>query len=212
MRALALPNRRRASLPMLLAAAASVLVLWFVLFAPTAQAASVRLDGVRTSLTTDPVTTTVLFGAGIIPLPVAPTNVVPTADAARYTFPITGGRVDAKTLAGSIRHSGGLLLAHRNGDNTWTALGLTKFTINITKAPFLSAIVNGKDRAPIATLDLSGAKITKFRSHGRVFVRVANVGVTLNATATGAINTTFGTALPSTVPLGTATVLARVAR
>jgi len=211
MRALALPTHSRATLPVLLAAALTVLALWFV-FVPGAQAANLRLDGVKTTLTTNPATTTTLFTAGIIPLPVYPTPVVPTADAARYSFPITGGKVDAKTLAGSIRHSGGILLARRNADNTWTALGLTRFTINITKDPFLSAVVNGKDRASIATLDLGSAKISKFTRHGRVFVKVANVAVTLNATATGAINATFHTALPTEVPLGTATVLARVAR
>ena len=41
---------------------------------------------------------------------------------------------------------------------------------------------------------------------------IKNVGVTLNATAMGALNATFGTALPDNVKLGTADVLARVAR
>jgi len=96
-------------------ALALALSLWLVVAAPQAQAATVKLDGARTTLTTDPGTTTTLFSAGIIPLPVWPTPVVPTSDAAKYTFPVTGGAVDAKTLAGSIRHSGGLLLgAHEH--------------------------------------------------------------------------------------------------
>ena len=49
----------------------------------------------RTTLTTDPGTTSALFGAGIIPFPIAPSTIAPTSDAARYTFPVTGGRVDA---------------------------------------------------------------------------------------------------------------------
>ena len=186
------------------------LSLFLLLAAPQAQAAKVGLDGARTTLTTDPGTTTALFGAGIIPLPIAPSTIAPTSDAARYTFPVTGGRVDAKTLAGTIRHSGGLLLAQRDGMG-WKALSLGKFTIHVTGAPYLSAVVNGGKRLAIADLDLGKAQIKKYMQGGRAFVSIKNVGVTLNATAMGAVNTTFGTALPDSVKLGTANVLARVA-
>jgi hypothetical protein len=193
-------------------AVAMLLSIWLAVAAPQAQAATLRLDGMRTTLTTDPGTTTALFSAGIIPLPIWPTPVVPTADAARYSFPITGGRVDGKTLAGNIRHSGGLLLASRNMDDTWTALGLSRFTIMIDGSPSISALVNSGARAEIADLDLGSAEIKKYRKSGRTFIRISNVGVTLNKTATDAIDATFGTALPDHVKLGTATVLARVAR
>jgi hypothetical protein len=213
MRSIALPTRRVA---FALLALAAVLSLWLVIATPKAEAATVRLDGVRTTLTTAPATTALLFGAGIIPLPVAPTAVVPTAHAASYTFPITGGVVDGKTLVGSIFHSGGLLLAQYTTPTTmptsWKALSLTKFTIRITAHPFLSAVVNGGSRAAIADLDLSKAKITRWVTHRRAYVRIAGVGVSLNSTAVGAINTTFGTSLTAPVTLGTATVLARVAR
>ena len=190
-----------------------ILGLSLLLFvaAPQAQAAKVSLDGVRTTLTTDPGTTSALFGAGIIPLPIAPSSVTPTSDAARYTFPVTGGKVDAKTLAGSIRHSGGILLAQRDGMG-WKALSLARFGIHITGAPYLTAVVNGGDRLAVADLDLGSAQIKKFTRGGRAFVSIKNVGVTLNATAMGALNATFGTALPDNVKLGTADVLARVAR
>jgi len=187
------------------------LSLFVLVAAPQAQAASLRLDGMRTTLTTDPGTTAALFGAGIIPLPVAPSTISPTADAARYAFPITGGRVDAATTAGFIKHSGGLLLA-RYGVGGWTALKLSRFTINITGAPNLTAIVNDGARVEIADLDLSNAEIKTFMKDHRTYRTVKNVGVTLNATAMGAINATFGTSLPSEVKLGTANVLARVAR
>jgi hypothetical protein len=189
-----------------------VLALSLVLLtaAPQAQAAKVSLDGMRTSLTTDPGTTTALFGAGIIPFPMKPSWITPTKDAARYTFPVTGGRVDAKTLEGRIYHSGGLLLAQRDGMG-WKALSLGKFTIHVTGKPYLSAIVNGGKRLAIADLDLGDAQIKKYTKRGRAYVSIKNVGVTLNATAMGAINGTFGTALPDNVELGTANVLARVA-
>jgi hypothetical protein len=193
-----------------------MLLTWAVLVMPahakTAASTTVRLDGVRTTLTTDPATTTLLFTAGIIPLPVAPTSIVPTADAARYTFPVTGGAVNATTLAGSIRHSGGLLLAQRTNANGWKSLSLTKFTIVISNDPHISAIVNGGKRLTIATLDLSKAKIARVTRNGRAYVSVAGVAVDLNATAVGAINATFGTTLIAPVDLGTARVLVRVAR
>jgi hypothetical protein len=211
-RSIALPRKHVAlSLMVLLLA----MVLWTTVFASDAQAKTLRLDGVRTTLVTDPATTTLLFGAGIIPLPIAPTPVVPTADAARYSFPVTGGAVDSKTLAGAIRHSGGLLLAARNMDDSWTALSLSKYTIRIDADPDLTAIVNGGSRVSIADLDLTGAEIKKYMKNGRTFIRISNVGVDLNKTATDAIEATFlggADALPDMVKLGTATVLARVAR
>ena len=209
MRTTALTIKRTSGLS--LVALALALSLLALIAAPQARAAKVGLDGTRTTLTTDPGTTSALFGAGIIPLPVGPSWVAPTADAASYTFPITGGKVDAQTLAGTIRHSGGILLAQRNGSG-WKALSLTKFTINVTGSPFLSAVVNGGDRVAIADLDLGSATITKFAKSGRAFVSIKNVGVTLNPTAMSAIDSTFGVSLPSQVKLGTADVLARVAR
>ena len=207
----AIAMRRPASLGLLGLAIVLALSLFVLVAAPQAQAATLRLDGMRTALFTDTGTTEALWDAGIIPLPVAPSTVSAAPGAARYTFPITSGRVDAKTTAGFIKHSGGLLLA-RFDAGAWTALSLTRFTINITGAPNLTAIVNGGQRVRIATLDLGRAQIKTFTKNGRTYRTVRNVGVTLNATAMGAINTTFGTTLPDTVKLGTANVLARVAR
>jgi hypothetical protein len=209
-----LPRRRRLAL---LGAAFAVAVLAWAMLAMPAHAratasTTVRLDGVRTTLTTDPATTTLLFTAGIIPLPVSPTSIVPTADAARYVFPVTGGAVNAKSLAGSITHSGGILLAERTKTNGWKSLSLTKFTIVISKAPHISAVVNGGKRLTIATLDLSKAKIARVSKDGRTYVSVAGVTVDLNATAVGAINSTFGTALAAPIDHDTARVLVRVAR
>jgi len=211
MKATALSIRRPASLGLLGLALVLALSLFVLVAAPQAKAATLRLDGMSTTLTTDPGTTAALWTARIIPLPVAPSTVSATSDAARYTFPVTTGRVDAKTTAGFIKHSGGLLLARYDGGG-WTALSLNKFTINITGSPNLTAIVNGGPRVEIATLDLGSAAIKTFTQHGRVYRSVKNVGVTLNATAMSAINSTFGTSLPSSVKLGTADVLARVAR
>jgi hypothetical protein len=210
MKASSIALRRPASLGLAGLALVLSLSLFLLVAAPQAQAAKVSLDGKRTTLTTDPGTTSALFGAGIIPLPITPSSIAPTSNAARYAFPVTGGRVDAKTLAGTIRHSGGILLAQRDGMG-WKALGLGKFTIHVTGKPYLSAIVNGGKRLAIADLDLGSAAIKKYVRGGRAYVSIKNVGVTLNTTAMGALNATFGTALPDNVKLGTANVLARVA-
>jgi hypothetical protein len=210
-RAVALPAPRRLTVGVLALAATTVLLAWLLVASPArAQAATVRLDGVRTTLTTDPATTTLLLGAGIIPLPVWPTPITLTAHAARYSFPVTSGAVDATTLAGNVRHSGGIVLVKRNGTG-WTSLSLTRFIITISKDPHLSAIVNGGKRVSIAGLDLSKAKIVRFTRHGHAYVSVSNVTVNLDAAAVGAINTTFGTSLAAPVDFGTANVLVRVA-
>lgn len=208
--AVALPAPRRITAGVL-ALAATALLAWFLVATPArAQASTVRLVGVRTALTTDPATTTLLFGAGIIPLPVWPTPITLTTHAARYSFPVTGGAVDATTLAGNIRHSGGIALVRRNGTG-WESLSLTRFIITISKHPHLSAIVNGGKRVSIAGLDLGKAKIVRVTKHGHAYVSVSNVTVNLNAAAVGAINATFGTSLTAPVDLGTANVLVRVA-
>ena len=213
-RAVALPARRSSGL-LLAATLVAALSLWLLVAVPAqAKAATVHLKGLQTTLTTDPATTGVLFGAGIIPLPVSPSAVTPTAHAARYTFPITAGAVNATTLVGSIYHSGGIVLAQYTTPTTmptsWKALSLTRFTIRITAHPYLSAVVNGGARATIATLDLSNKTVKTFVKHHRTYVRIAGVVVNLNATAVTAINSTFGTTLTAPVTLGTATVLARV--
>lgn len=210
-RAVALPAPRRITVGVLALAAATVLLAWVLVVTPArAQAATVRLDGVRTTLTTDPATTTLLFGAGIIPLPVWPTPITLTSHAARYSFPVTSGVVNATTLAGNIRHTGGIALVKRNG-NDWIALSLTRFTITVSKDPHLSAIVNGGKRVSIAGLDLGKAKVVRFTRHGHAYVSISNATVNLNAAAVAAINTTFGTSLTAPVDLGTANVLVRVA-
>ena len=139
------------------------LSLLVLVAAPQAQAANVKLDGMRTTLTTDTGTTSALFGAGIIPLPIAPSSVTPTSDAARYTFPVTarqGRRHDARRLH---PHSGGILLAQRSTAWAWTALSLAKFA-----DPHHRRSVPHRDRQrrpdglDIADLDLGSAEIKTF--------------------------------------------------
>jgi hypothetical protein len=177
--------------------------------AAAAPAATVQLAGVKTTLTTDPATTKILVKRGILPVPVRPATVRPTWQsglALRYSFPITGGSVDADTLAGEIRHSGGLRFVNiRNGKS----LLLTSFTID-TVAGQLTAAVNGNPavRVPILNLDLSTAEIAKPLPR----VIVTGVGASLTSTAAAALNGTLGVSFfAEGIKLGTADVYAKVA-
>ena len=201
--------RRRSAL------VASCLLIGAGAAASVAAAAPVNLDGVRTSLTTDPATTQVLLKNKILPLPVGPTSVSVRTHGhgwgsglrIRYGFPITGGQVDSETLAGSITHSGGLVFVNlKNGKS----LTLTDFTVNIDDAPDLTAAVNGdpNTRVSILNLDLSKAEIAK----PLPIVTVKGVNATLTDAAAGALNQTLGTDIfAAGLTLGTANVRARVA-
>ena len=156
-----------------------------------AHTSTIHLSGIRTTLWTDPATTQVLLSNSILPLPTRGTTVsfkwTAQGPSLGFSFPITGGRVDAKTLAGRINHSGGLQFANLANGKT---LKLTNFRIVIDAKPHLSALVNGdpKARVDILDLDLSAATVAKRLP----FVKVGNVGAALNATAAGALNTSLG--------------------
>ncbi len=179
--------------------------------ASAASAPTVQLDGVRTTLWTDPATTKVLLANGIVPLPTYGTHVnvkwTPQGPSIGYGFPIVGGRVDAATLAGHINHTGGLRFVNlTNGKR----LSLTSFRIVIDAHPHLTAIVNGdpKVRVSILRLDLAKASI----SEPLPYVRVGNVGAYLNSTAAGALNSALGVSFFAPgIKLGTATVNAHIA-
>jgi hypothetical protein len=179
--------------------------------ASAAAAPTVKLDGVRTTLWTDPATTKVLLANKIVPLPTHGTYVdvkwTRRGPSVGYGFPIPSGRVDAATLAGRINHTGGLKFANLANGKT---LSLTKFRIVIDAHPHLTAIVNGnpKARVSILRLDLSKARVSKPLPH----VRVGNVGAYLNSTAAGALNGALGVSFFAPgIKLGTAYVNAHVA-
>jgi hypothetical protein len=176
----------------------------------TTGSANVHLNGVRTTLTTDPATTGVLVQNGILPLPVGPATVAPRFGSKglslRYGFPITGGRVNAETLAGFINHSGGLRFVNvANGH----ALTLTSFRIRISDNPGLTAEVNRDPsvRVRILNLNLDHAKVAKHPP----MVRVSNVKATLTRTAASALNDALGVSFFSKgITLGTAQVKAHI--
>jgi hypothetical protein len=196
--------------PLAAALVAAMLVVPGVAAATTGSAGAVHLDGVRTTLTTDRATTGVLVSKGILPLPVGPATVAPRFSSnglsLRYGFPITGGRVDAATLAGFVNHSGGLRFVNVANGRTLT---LTNFRIRISDNPGVTAAVNRNPsvRVRILNLDLGHAKVVMHPPR----VWVGNVKATLTRTAASALNDALGVSFFSKgITLGTAQVKAHI--
>lgn len=156
---------------------------------------TIALRGRDTALTLDPSTAAALGGLGV---QVAPAGAA-RLDGGAVRFPISGGSVNAATLAGQIDHRGGLRLSAGS-----TAVTLDQPRISLGTTNVLSAVI-GATRTTVADLDLGAAKTS---SSGRR-ITVSGVAVRLNATAASALNSAFGTtALTPGTPLGTATVTA----
>lgn len=145
--------------------------------------------GGQTDLALDGGTLTALTGLGVTPGIVAPATLAGTT----ASFPITGGKVDAKSLEGSITHSGGISLTAGA-----TKVELTNFDIQLPK---LLVQVNGGTPAPAVDLDASNAKVTV---DGRN-VTVSGVVAKVNAAGASALSGAFKTTVPQ-VTLGVATV------
>ena len=160
------------------------------------ELADAVLAGGATTLALDPGAANALQSLNITPGVVGRAR----AGASGLAFPITGGKVDAGTLAGSIGHAGGISLTR--GD---TRVELTEFEIGIDDSPALSALVGGS-RVEILTLDVSGIRRS---ARGRT-ITVENVVAHLTATAAAAQNQAFSTdAFREGLRIGTATVSAR---
>ncbi len=158
---------------------------------------TVELEGGSTTLTVDKGTLGVLVDNKVSVKPIRGAS----AKGRSFTFPITGGEVDAKTVAGKIEHSGGLQFAAGG-----KKLGVQDFVID-TKKGVLTARVSGtKTRVPLLKLNLSKAHIAK----GSSKVVVSNVRATLTGEAAAALNKTFGVKLfKKGLPIGVAKVTAR---
>jgi len=189
---------------------AALLVVPGAATAATGSSEVVHLNGVRTTLMTDPAITSVLVKNGILPLPVGPATVAPRFGSEglslRYGFPITGGRVNATTLAGFINHSGGLRFVNVATGRTLT---LTRFRIRISDHPGLTAEVNrdASVRVRILNLDLARAHVVEHPP----LVKVSNVKATLTQTAALALNHALGVSFFSKgITLGTAQVRAHI--
>jgi hypothetical protein len=146
----------------------------------TRTAEQLRLTGEDTTLVLDEGTAGVLQENKVKVAPVDPA----AAGGGGIAFPITGGSVDAESLAGTIEHSGGL--AFSAGDTT---VELTDFVVD-TNAGTLTATV-GMDQVPILSLDLSELQ----RSERGGAIVVSGISASLTEEAAMALNEAFGVSL-----------------
>jgi hypothetical protein len=136
------------------------------------------LNGENTVLTLDAGVVSVLQAKKVKVVPIEPAG---PGGPAGVQFPITGGKVNSETLAGSIEHSGGLRFSI--GRKT---LEVTDFVAD-TKAGVLSATA-GAAEIPLLTLDFAGLK--KSTKGGAIVA--SGIGVALTPAAASAMNGILG--------------------
>lgn len=157
----------------------------------TASAAA--LSGTTTVTTAKGIAPT-LLKAGILPLPTANTGIglkIFGGLAVSYKFPITSGNPDLTGPSGDIYHKGGINFVSLRGKS----LEIGKFDISLADKKVYATEVNFKPgRIAVLDLDLSNLKVTK-RSNGDT--KLSGITARLDPAAAGALNSTFGTALPA---------------
>ncbi|MGO8980899.1 MAG: hypothetical protein ACLQER_16690 [Streptosporangiaceae bacterium] len=186
--------RRLAALTAVTASAGLLLVSGSGIASATAKpAASVRLSGGDTRVTTGPGIATALLSHQIVPLAVSPGHqwliVRRGQPAVNFEFPVTGSRVSLNPVGGYIDHRGGILFVNiRNGKQ----IEVSNFIINLNKSD-LTGIVNGNGRVRVPVFSLSLAHATlKAGPHS---VEATGIVVTLTKAAAGALNASLGTNL-----------------
>jgi Htaa len=162
-----------------------------------AQAATVAPGGGATTLTLSKGATKALTSLGVSVRTTGAAKALKGGGQAR--FPITGGKYDPATGAGTYRHSGGLRLKAGG-----TSLKLSSFRVDAVKGR-LSVQVSGGKRLHAFTLSLAKAKLKR----PGLGTTVSGVRVALSAKGAKALNTVFGvTAFKRGLVIGTATVKA----
>jgi hypothetical protein len=172
----------------LLAAAVTAVA---ALAATPGASAAVPLTGGTTTLKLDRGAAAALDGLGVSVAPVGRAR----AGAAGVRFPITGGRINARTAAGTINHAGGLRF--RAGKRSLT---LRSPRVAVGRKIMLSARVGG---SRVHLLELTGARVSRSGFN----TNVSGLRARLTKKAARALNATFGVkAFKKGLRLGTATV------
>ena len=175
-----------------------VVALGGLLVLAPAASADVGLRGGATTLRLNPGTAEALGSLGVTASPINPARARDT----RFTFPISGGRIDPATAAGTINHAGGLRLAAGG-----TRVALRRFRVTVGKQLNLSAFVGGEL-----------VHIAKLRGTPRVTrrgfdTRVRGLTAELTGKAARALNAAFGvSAFTRGIPLGRVAVNAKPAQ
>ena len=161
-----------------------------------AGATYVVLKGGKTTLALNPGTAKVLSDNGISVAPASEARVT----SAGIAFPIQGGLINAKTLAGKVTHSGGLTFSAGGKDLT-----IRDFTINTAKKSLTAFVDQVGARVPVLDLNLNKAKVQVTKKH----LTVSNVKAKLTSGAAAALNSYYSTSLfQGGLKIGTATVSA----
>jgi len=147
------------------------------------------------------------FLSALPSLDVTPGTVGPTRlHNGSVNFPVTGGAIDLDTAVSQILHSGGLTLTAGQ-----TQVTLQSFIIDTTGTPVITGLVSVDEkllgRLPLFDLALPSGITLPLRPHdGRIILR--GVGVTLDSTAAGALNSVFHvSAFEGGFGIGTAKVI-----
>jgi hypothetical protein len=166
--------------------AAPVMALAMLVSANHASAQKTEtIEGGRTTVALAGGFLSALESLGVTPGTVSPTRL----HNGTVNFPVIGGAIDLDTAVSQILHSGGLTLTAGP-----TKVTLQSFIIDTTGAPVITGLVSvdGKllGRLPLFDLALPGGITLPLKPReGRIILK--RVGVTLDSTAAGALNTVF---------------------
>jgi len=140
------------------------------------------LTGGKTTLALDKNTAAALTSNGVTVAPVAEAK----AGKKGISFPIQGGLLNAKTLAGSITHSGGLVFTAGG-----KSLTIRDFEVTPSKKVLTAWVDEVGARIPVLNLKLGKAKIKATAKH----LTVSGIRTTLQKGAAQALNGYFSTSL-----------------
>lgn len=158
--------------------------------------AEVAISGGTSTLTLDAGTATALSQLGVKIAPVAPAT---ATSPVTLSFPLTGGTLNATTLAGMIQGAGGLQLSAGS-----QAVPLMNPTTTLGSAPQLVVDFGGSSAA-ISSLDIS--KLTKALDPVKRTLTLGGVTAALNAVAANTLNGLFNAqAFAAGTPIGTIAV------
>ncbi len=156
------------------------------------------LTGGRTTLALDKGTAAALTSNGVTVAPVSEAK----AGKAGIAFPIQGGLINARTLAGRITHSGGLTFAAGG-----KSLTIRDFEVSTTKKTLTAWVDEVGARIPVLNLKLGKAKVSGTAKH----LTVKGIRATLQKGAAQALNGYFSTSLfKGGLPVGKVQVSASV--
>jgi hypothetical protein len=144
----------------------------------TTAAETLTLNGKETVLALDSKTAKVLKQNNVAVAPVDPAS----AGDKGISFPITGGEVEAETLAGTIDHSGGLTFSSGGTD-----VELTDFVIDTVAGTLTASLPDGSE---LVTLDVDLTGLERSDENGEIVL--TGIVTTLSGDAAAALNDAFG--------------------